>query len=475
MKVPLLIPAISFATALLVIAGCSGGSSMKTQPASSMGIVNLSVSDPATCSAPQGIFSHVYVTITDVRINASSTAGDGDGSWIDLTPSLKNSPQQVDLLGAAGNQCFLAMLGSNMELQPGTYQQIRIILADNSASIANSACITAGANCVVLASDPTPHTLQLSSESKTGIKIPSGQIAGGQFTIAAGQTKDLDLDFNACASIVRQGNGQFRLKPVLHAGEVSTTSVSINGKVVDKATNQPLAGGATLVALEQKDKTGVDRVIMETKTDASGAFVFCPLPSGTYDVVAVGVDGSGKSYAATVILGVSPGTGMGSIPLVAVSAANPAQATITGSLTSANASTPAAGTVADIVLSAEQQVPSGPLVIVPLVQQLASTLSVTTAANAACPANTDCATYNLGVPAANPNVGTFNASGTTYTQVSGSVAYTVEAQAFVPVGAGATDCSPSEISTSSASPSGSLTVTAGATATAATIAFSGCQ
>ena len=41
---------------------------------------------------------------------------------------------------------------------------------------------------------------------------------------AAGQTKDLNIDFNACASIVQQGNGQFRLKPVLHAGEVSLDS-----------------------------------------------------------------------------------------------------------------------------------------------------------------------------------------------------------------------------------------------------------
>ena len=479
MKARLLIPALAMATALLLIVGCSGGSSMKTQPASSMAIVNLSMSDPATCSAPLGNFAHIYVTITDVQINASSTAGDNDGSWIDLTPSLKNSPQQVDLLGIAGNQCFLAMLGSNVELQPGTYQQIRIMLADNSASVGNNACKTAGANCVILASSSTPQTLQLSSESKTGIKIPSGQIAGGQFAIAPGQTKDLNLDFNACASIVAQGNGTFRLKPVLHAGEVSTTSVSLNGKVVDKTTNQPLVGGATLVALEQKDpkNSAVERVIMETKTDATGAFVFCPLPAGTYDVVAIGVDGSGKSYAATVTLGVSPGTALGNVPLVAVSATNPAQATITGTVTTINATAPATGTAtaADVVLSAEQQVPNGALVTVPLVQQLASTLSVTTAANASCPVNTDCATYNLGVPAANLNVGTFSASGTAYTQASGTVAYTVEAQAFVVGGAGATDCTPPDISTSSASPSGSLTVTAGATSTAATLAFTSCH
>jgi hypothetical protein len=39
-----------------------------------------------------------------------------------------------------------------------------------------------------------------------------------KFVVVAGESKDLDLDFNACSSIVQQGNGKCRLKPVLHAG-----------------------------------------------------------------------------------------------------------------------------------------------------------------------------------------------------------------------------------------------------------------
>ena len=60
--------------------------------------------------------------------------------------------------------------------------------------------------------------------------------------MAAGQTKDLDIDFSTCESIVAQGNGQYRRKPVLHAGEVSTTSTSINGKILD--IGQALSVGA---------------------------------------------------------------------------------------------------------------------------------------------------------------------------------------------------------------------------------------
>src|SRR5215468_10455018 len=248
-----------------------------------MATVDVSLSDPSTCTAPQGPYSHIYVTITDVKASTNANAGDNDSSFVDLTPDLKNNPQQVDLLGLANNQCFLATLGSKVQLQAGNYQQIRVILLDNgSASKVTSNKCGNGANCVVLGADGSVHTLQLSSEAQTGIKIPSGQLAGGQFSIAAGQTKDLNIDFDACASIVSQGNGQYRLQPVLHAGEIALTSTSINGRVIDNVTGQAINGGATVIALEQKDSGGVDRVVMETVTDSNGSFVFCPVPAGSY-------------------------------------------------------------------------------------------------------------------------------------------------------------------------------------------------
>src|SRR5947209_7931465 len=83
----------------------------------------------------------------------------------------------------------------------GSDQQIRIILAGGNVTLTNNPCGSM-ANCVTLTSDTTntPLPLLLSSQAQTGIKIPSGQIAGGQFVVAAGETKDLNIDFNACAS-----------------------------------------------------------------------------------------------------------------------------------------------------------------------------------------------------------------------------------------------------------------------------------
>jgi Domain of unknown function (DUF4382) len=462
------------AIACTFLLSCGATHPMSNNPAT----INLTVSDPATCSAPQGPFSHIFVTIVDVQINTSSSAGNQDAGWVDLTPNLAQSPQQVDMLGQASNQCFLAMLGSSIEIQPGSYQQIRIILGDGSVTFKSNPCGTM-ANCVTLTSDTTntPLPLLLSSQSQTGIKIPSGQLAGGQFVVAAGETKDLDIDFDACRSIVPQGNGQFRLKPVLHAGEVNLTSSSITGRVVDSVSGQPITAGNTIVALEQKDSSGVDRVIMETTTDGTGAFVFCPVASGSYDVVAVSSNGTLITYGATIISGVQPGNSLGTVPLVAQAGTVMSLASITGQITTSTGST---GTAADLSLSVLQPVLENGttvLVTIPLAAQSSATASVATAAGASCPSNTACASYTLSVPAANPSLGTFSTSGvqTPAAPSSGAVNYTLDAIAFVPGGGGTLDCSPSELQTSSTSTNTSLVVTAGTSVTAATLAFTGCQ
>jgi hypothetical protein len=447
----------------IFLLSCSSGSNNNN---SNMATVQLSLSDPATCAAPQGQFRHIYITVTDVKIHQSSSASDSDPGWVDLTPSLQGSPMQVDLLGPA-TECFLKTLGSG-EIQPGTYQQIRILLADNSATVSGNQC-GATANCVVLAGDPmNPRPLQLSSESKTGIKIPPGQIAGGKFVVAAGESKDLDIDFNACRSIVAEGNGKFRLKPVLHAGEVAQQA-AISGTVIDGSTQMPIAGGTTVVALEQNDGTGVDRVLMETLTDSNGSFTFCPVASGSYDIVIGAINGAGMVYATTVITGVHSSAALGTVPMT------PAQlpASITGMITT---STGSAATMADLALSALQSV-GNLLVTIPLAAQSASSATLTTAPESSCPANTDCVSYTLLLPAANPSVAAFSSSGkqSPSPPATGTVEYTLDALASVPGMAGQSDCMPSELRTSQTSKNTPLIVNAGMSVTAATLAFTGCN
>ncbi len=452
-----------------VAIACGGGGSTTTTTTPT-GFVTSVLSDPATCQAPNGPYSHVYVTVKDVLASQSSTASASDsGSWQDLTPGLP--PVQVDLLAAPNNNCFLTMLGSQTKIPAGSYQQIRIILADNNqgGTITGNKCQGNDANCIVLAANNSVHTLLLSSEAQTGIKIPSGQIAGGQFTVPANQTVDIDIDFNCCASIVITGNGQYRLKPVLHAGEVSiqtNPSSAITGKIVDSGTNLPIAGAKIVVALEQKDTNGIDRVIMETVADAQGNFIFCPVTTGTYDVVVDAVNG-GVGYAATVTTGVAQGTAMGNIPIIATPG-NLGFATIMGQVTT---STGTAATPADIQLSALQSIGGGVSATIPLAAQSSATASLTTAANV-CPANTDCVSYTIQVPGVNPNIGAWTGATTTWKQDTvNPVTYTLDGLSFVTMSGGTPDCSPSEQKV------GPVTVNPGQTVTPnpPDLAFTGCQ
>src|SRR5215469_5521952 len=99
---------IALGAITLVVVACSSTTMTSTSTGSSMAQVSVRISDPATCQSPGGPFAHVFVTITDVRANVSSTAGDNDGGWVDLTPNLSKAPMQVDLLGQANDECFLA-------------------------------------------------------------------------------------------------------------------------------------------------------------------------------------------------------------------------------------------------------------------------------------------------------------------------------------------------------------------------------
>jgi len=457
---------VTIFTIVLMLVACGG----RTNATSQTAFVNVSTSDPPTCSAPSGPYSHVFVTVTDVKIHTSASAGSNDSGWVDLIPNLKNSPQQVDLLSQASTECFLAMLGTKTEIQAGSYQQIRVFLAPDNTSISGNHCSSAPgnpANCVVLAADNSVHALNLASEAQSGLKIPSGQIAGGKFTIAAGETKDLDIDFNACASIVASGSGQFILKPVLHAGEVGLSS-AINGTVIDSSTGKPIVGGTTVVALEQQD-AGVDRVMLSTLADANGNFALCPVPAGTYDLVVAAVNGSGVFYSATVTSGVQASTAVGNIPLTPQpgSGASAGPASLTGVVQTGGTS----GAMAEIVaLSALQSISlngSSVLVTIPLVQQSVATSNVTTASGASCSGGFDCIDFTLAVPGVNAFVGSFIGSGTLYVQ-STVGSYTVDGQP-VPHADGTPVCGQTDLM------SNSLTVTPGNPFPVGTLSFTGCN
>jgi hypothetical protein len=441
-----------FSSAILMLSlltTCGGGGGGESSSSPSTGTVVTHISDPPTC---QNDFQNVWVTVTRIRAHQSSSAGPNENGWVDLI-DLTDTPMQLDLMNLAQTECVSAQLGSTGGIPAGKYQQIRLYLLTNNPSEGTAVpkpnnCAGGeftGFNCVVNSSGI--QALQLSSEVQTGIKIPSGQIAGGNFVVPAGQVVDLDIDFDACSSIVREGNGQFRLKPVLHAAEVSFSD-SINGKVVDSVSRSPIPGA--VVFLEQVDQDGIDRMIMQTLTKSDGTFFFCPIPAGIFVVVAdalIPTPSGNTAYNATVTFGVPSGAALGNIPIIAEMGADTSPATITGQISTTTGTT---AVQADISLSA-LQLANDILVTVP---PLGSSAPNVTTTSGSCPANNDCAEYVLIVPAGNPSIGTFSVtpptSYSTPATIPASINYTVNAQAFTPMtsssgNAGGPDCNPSSL------------------------------
>jgi len=417
----------SLVIAVVVVVSCTGGNKNNMMTSPSMGTVAVSISDPPSCAGAvgaaaksPGTFSNVWITIVSVKAHISAAADPGASGWQELAPQLNSAPVQLDLLNLPANgQCLLQQLGS-ASLPSGDYQQIRLILLANAAtSMAPSAnaCASLGNvfNCVKDSNGL--HALDLSSEAKTGLKIPPGQIMGGPLHVAADQSVDLNIDFNTCASLVAEGNGDFRLKPTLRAGVVSPNMTGISGQIVDSVTLKPISG-ATVTLQSQVAET-----------------------------------------AATTGASTGPGT-------------------IQGVVTAVNGTT---GASIDATLSALQTVTissASRTFTVPPFQNPAS-LTIQVSSSGSCPMGSPtgafCGSYSLIVPASNPNVGTISAGKVTYTApTSGDVLYTVEADATNAT-SNAAICSPSSQTTSKDLNGMPLKVTPGATTNAARIDFSGCS
>jgi hypothetical protein len=80
------------------------------------------------------LYSHVWVTVQDVKFNTSATAAPGDSSWLDFPLS---TPTTIDL-ATVGNG-GLAVFGSALKIPTGTYSQMQLLLSNSSAALVTSA------------------------------------------------------------------------------------------------------------------------------------------------------------------------------------------------------------------------------------------------------------------------------------------------------------------------------------------------
>lgn len=237
------------------LAACGGGGSGGAQ----QGTLKLAMTDAPACG-----YDHVYVTVTKIRVHQSADAGTNDAGWSELAIA----PRRIDLLGLTNG--VLQELGS-LPLPAGSYQQIRLVLADNP-------------------SNPTPsHPLANAlvpsgSTSEIALTTPNGQQSGfklkANFDVTGGQVADMVLDFDACKSVVKAGNsGNYNLKPVVAVIRRLTTEIV--GYV------DPTLALHTVVSTRDPDNN-----LRATVPDATmGKFVLAYLPESTnYTVVVAGRD-----------------------------------------------------------------------------------------------------------------------------------------------------------------------------------------
>ncbi len=264
----------SWAGAGLTAAGlvaCGGGSG-----GSSNGTLQLAMTDAPACG-----YEHVYVTVNKIRVHQSASADSAAAGWSELSIT----PQRVDLLSL--NNGVLQELGS-MPLPAGTYQQVRLVLADNPANPTPS--------------NPLANALVLSGTSnEIALTTPSGQQSGyklqARFDVQSGQVADMVLDFDACRSIVKAGNsGNYNLKPVVSVIKRLTTA--IEGYV------HPSIAASVQVSTRDPDNN-----LRVTVPDATtGKFKLAYLPeSPNYTVV---VAGQNVTTAAVTNVPVSLATGV---------------------------------------------------------------------------------------------------------------------------------------------------------------------
>jgi Domain of unknown function (DUF4382) len=304
----------------------------------------------AACSASTDVsvtgntpsqYSHVWITVQEVDLNASATAGPSDSGWQKFSLS---TPSTVDLVALSGGN--LGEIASGLRIQPGTYSQVRLIPVDASAPLATSAS-DAGAlynsEADYVDSAGTTHQLPLELLNPSGglgiatsIKVPFGNVGAalgglssssantaptftpstpteGTFASSADTTATTSTGLGIGSSSTSSEtpnsyvvffDGTTDLVPFNYATNTPAILLSQHGTAYDLSQSAGISGQLTLtnittstsglpaiqVSAEQLSADGSRYEVVSTTTvQADGTFQLYPLNADTngvyYDVV----------------------------------------------------------------------------------------------------------------------------------------------------------------------------------------------
>jgi len=180
----------------------------------------------------------------------------------------------------------VSMLLASLELEPKKYTQLRLFLEGDEEE---------DAWIVLNDSGLTEKSLEIPSVYQTGIKL------NRPFEIVAGMITKLTIDFDAEKSVVKTGNGKYKLKPVIHVtSEIPSEEDIDTGSVYGTVSyyggeNLGLIGiGGASVSLSG----GEYIFVYNTTTLEGGSFNFIenvPIGNCVLNVYADGFDDYSKS------------------------------------------------------------------------------------------------------------------------------------------------------------------------------------
>jgi hypothetical protein len=196
----------------------------------------------------------LHLTVSAVRVNASSDAENGDdGTWYDILPdTLTVEERTFDLLLYANGESVV--LGEEL-LPAGHYEQIRLVIEESNVTV-----------------DGTVYDLKIPSGSTSGLKLIHG------FDIHPGGMTSLMLDFDVGRSLFATppGSTNFKFKPVIRvvaeelAGRITGTVLPVDIDAMVMAVSVALGDTATAMV-----------------EPGTGEYVIGALLAGSYDVTAM--------------------------------------------------------------------------------------------------------------------------------------------------------------------------------------------
>ncbi len=191
--------------------GCGGGGG----GAAPTGNLQVAITDSPAFQT----FSSVHIKIDKVVVVPAGKEGVADNDPGLLTVATFPSGTDVDILKLH----FLQQVLGTAPVPPGTYNQVRLILAPNPSTPPFN-------NYFILAGSSTQVALTTPSAQETGVKV------NGRFTVTAGVLNTILLDFNPNEAIVQRGHsGQNNLKPtgikIIQVFSSLANSASISGLI----------------------------------------------------------------------------------------------------------------------------------------------------------------------------------------------------------------------------------------------------